>query len=147
MAHARRLTEQQPEGIAATLFLLVVAVMFAGVAEGGRSREALADRAEDRRQLLQRTLDQDQVAAFVRQEAQRDAYAEDAALLLRTDTVDGWRLLAADQSLTVPAVAAGTPPRDESPGWAPSQDQTRHSRESFEARGLRMPGKRGFRTY
>ncbi len=119
------LTEQQPEAIAATLFLVAVAVVFAGIAEGRRSREALADRAEDRRQLLDRAHSLAEVAAFVRQEAQRDTYAHDAVLLLRggdgagggtpaNEGVagadgEGWHLLAADRTFPVPTDATGTP--------------------------------------
>jgi len=97
------LTEQQPEAIAATLFLVAVAIVFAGIAEGRRSREALRDRAEDRRQLLDRAHSLAEVAAFVRQEAQRDAYAHDAALLLRGEDADGWHLLAEDRALPLSA--------------------------------------------
>ncbi len=119
------LTEQQPEAIAATLFLLAVAIVFAGIAEGRRSREALRDRAEDRRQLLDRAHSLAEVAAFVRQEAQRDTYAHDAALLLRRGDgagggalenggaagadSEGWHLLAADRTFPVPTDATGTP--------------------------------------
>ena len=80
-----------------------MAIVFAGIAEGRRSREALRDRAEDRRQLLDRAHSLAEVAAFVRQEAQRDAYAHDAALLLRGEDADGWHLLAEDRALPLSA--------------------------------------------
>lgn len=80
----------------------MVTLVFAGLAETLRTRERLRDTSEERGQLLSRTHSLPEVAAFVRQEAQRDAYAGDAALLLRSSEGETWQLLTAEHTFGVP---------------------------------------------
>lgn len=78
--------------LTSSILLLGTSLALYSMAMSRGSREALADAARERGELLERTTSLDRVAWFVCQEALADLGAEDAGLLVRNPVDDRWEL-------------------------------------------------------
>ncbi len=78
--------------LSSSLLLLGTSLALHSIAAAHGTREALADAARERGELLERTTSLDRVAWFVSQEAMADLRAEDAGLMVRNPVDERWEL-------------------------------------------------------
>ncbi len=96
-----------PAALTSSFLLLGTSLALHSTAAARGTREALADAARERGELLERTTSLDQVAWFVSQEAMADLGAEDAGLMVRNPVDDRWELYTQETILPAPQAPAG----------------------------------------
>lgn len=95
--------------LSATAILFAYALVLHSVAVSFGSREALADMAQDRGAMLERSTDINRLVHFIREQARHDIGAESAALLLYNTWESRWELIGSEGSTVIQFPAAGAP--------------------------------------
>ena len=95
--------------LSATAVLLAYALVLHSVAVSFGSREVVANMAQERGAMLERSTDINQLVHFIREQARRDNGAESAALLLYNTWESHWELIGSEATTAIQLPAADHP--------------------------------------